>query len=548
MHRNWQGKLCVLMIDSSREVLEEYRGKFARIFSAAGYVPEITVSGAAGDDVLSHDEFESRYYDVVVCDVSLGKDAKDTLGLQVLDSIRHNHPGIFTIAYSRFNLTYNQCSEFYQFSLFVNKQRLPNRGYEAYLVQALREHLRVNAHAYIANDGSPLWEGCLLRHVLDLNRAVRKLTYTGLHVLLDDDGAAAPHQEAVNKVTLHRMTGGFSGAVVLRVQAQTKSKVRCVQAILKVALTENREAAASLQRELVNYRQYVRWYLPYHWRPELLGATTEGSLSVICYAFVSSDEEPFETLSSMIAKKNCAAIEMAIESIFQPKVQRWYHHRNVEANESLNDFYLRKCFGVNATYTAQTDVFRREVREYTIDSNSFEISGQRCLFPEVALLGEPAGRCQSCLVHGDLNTRNIFISRRGQLRDVTLIDFSETGRGHVFFDFIVFEVSLRLDMSVGDTRALARRIAQEQALNAGQGSDLPFTASIQTLRTYARNNFPNERYDSYFFGLAVYSFSLLNAHNLSPGQVTALSACVCAALMDLGQRGFWAFCSRSDQR
>jgi hypothetical protein len=244
------------------------------------------------------------------------------------------------------------------------------------------------------------------------------------------------------------------------------------------------------------------------------------------------------------------ATEATIDSIFRPTFQRWYHERNVEPSKLLRDFYFKKCFGARGEYTQQTQIFRRELRDYDVDTKRFEIDGTQCPYPEVRLLGGPAGNYLSCIVHGDLNTRNVFVSRGGASQDVSLIDFSETARGHVFFDFIVFEVNLRLDAAHETGIALIERVVEERALNrhtfdpgtgplVSDGRSGDHLRHIARLRRHARDNFPRERFTSYFYGLAVYAFSLLNASNLDARQRSILVACTSAAMLDLLERGFW---------
>jgi hypothetical protein len=183
-----------------------------------------------------------------------------------------------------------------------------------------QKHLQINASAYVPTDFLQQDVGTFFtRHLLDLNRAVRKLTFTRTTGVRNED---------VGEVRLKRLPSGFSGALVFQMTAYTNTQFPCVQAILKIALNKNRIAVDALERELTNYRAYVRWYLPYHWRPELLGEVSEGSMKVICYAFVSSDDEPFQTLATLIAKGNYVAIDAVIDSVFQPKFQRWYHRDN----------------------------------------------------------------------------------------------------------------------------------------------------------------------------------------------------------------------------
>jgi hypothetical protein len=520
------------MIDSSPEILRGYEHKIDELFKKLGYNPLIHGVVWGDDELQQVDLFLRNYFDVVICDISLDPIGPDnTLGFSVLAELKRNHPGIYAVAYSRTDQKYLDCVQVGLVDLFISKQRIESRDHEKFLLDMLDRGLKINSNAYIATDLAQLGSPFDDRHLVDLNRVVRKLTFTGTRTL---------KHESISRVRLERMTSGFSGAAVFQMIAYTEKGFPCVQAILKIALTDDASAVDALRRELGNYRSYVRWYLPYHWRPELLGEVTEGTLKAICYAFVSSEDEPFQALGTLIGNGNHAAIEGVIESVFQPKFQRWYHKHNIETEVELMDFYLLKCFGENRDYIAQRTIFRDVVRGFDFRQTHFEIDGLRCLYPELLLLGMPWGEYRSCIIHGDLNTRNVFVPRRGHAHDVTLIDFSETGRGHVFYDFIVFEVNIRLDMSPSLDIDLTQLIGLEQALNVGDDCDLPYHTYVSKLRSYAWANFPDERKESYLYGLATFCFSLLNAPELTSAQVKLLVSCICAASASLQRLTFWS--------
>jgi hypothetical protein len=520
------------MIDSSREILRGYQHKINELFTKLGYHPLIKGVVWGDAELQQEDLFERNYFDVVICDVSLDPIGPDnTLGFSVLAEVKRNHPGIYTVAYSRSDQKYLDCLQIGLADLFISKQRIESRDHERFLLDMLDRSLRINANAYIGSELAQLGGSFNDRHLVDLNRAVRKLSFTGTRTL---------KHESVSRVQLDRITSGFSGASVFEMIAYTQKGFPCVQAILKVALADDALAVDALRRELSNYRSYVRWYLPYHWRPELLGEVTEGSLKAICYAFVSSEDEPFQTLSTLIENGTHSAIEGVMESVFQPKFQRWYHKNNVETEAELMDFYLSKCFGENRDYIEQRSIFREAVRSFDSRQTYFEIDGLRCLYPELLLLGMPWGEYSSCIIHGDLNTRNVFVPKKGHPHDVTLVDFSETGRGHVFYDFVVFEANVRLDMSALLDVDVLKLIALEQALNIGEDSDLPYHGYVAKLRSYAWANFPVERKESYLYGLATFCFSLLNAPELTSVQAKILVSCICAASASLQRLSFWS--------
>lgn len=531
--KSWRGALSVLLYESQASALEDYLPQFERIFNAAGYPVRMRAivpasSGATKDQA---DILEKEYFDVVISDVSMGGPSGNVDGLYALHSIKQSNPDLFCIAYSGKSISFNRYSNLLQFDLFLDKEKLFTPMYMEVVSKLLRERIRVNIHAYVLDECRRTLPDFTEEEFNHLNRIVRKITYTGL---------STDESLRISMVNLLKITAGFSGAQALYMQATTTGGLDCLQAVLKLGRRCDEPIVAAIRHEAENYRQLVRWHLPYDWRPELLAESHGGPLSAICYAFVSSRDEPFISLSEMIRRRDPDAVSKAIESIFHPRFQRWYHPNNVrQEHSSLNEFYINKCFDVDST--EQTRMFLDTMAAaYEVSQDGIRLDATtRCPLPNLALPGRTTRNYLSCLIHGDLNANNVFVAPSRRSREAKFIDFAQTGRGHVFFDFIVFEVSVRLEHLNEGIVDLRRQVELEQALNHGQRVDLPYARSVLSLRKYARRNFPAEKWDNYLFGVAAFSLSLMSMKDMAAMQVRALAACVSASLLFLQSRGFW---------
>lgn len=525
-----RGKLSVLLYESDQNALDAYVHAFRKIFALAGYEADI-VPLASGGESTSRDSgalFDNAYFDMLISDVSLG-DIGNKLGLRFLTKIKDRHPDIFTVAFTGHPITFRSCSNNYRFDLYVDKERVEVKRYQEYVANLLQRELLINPHAVVKSRREDFWPDMTDAQWLDLQRILRRITFTG------PPNAERSH---ISNLRLRRIDGGYSGAHVFSLQARTGSGQTCVQAVLKVACTDQPEIANAVRSEVSNYKTMVRWHLPYHWRPELLGSASSAHLEALCYAFVSTREEPFETLRKFVREGRAEVVTHAIDSIFHPTRRRWYDARNVRKEDRLVSFYLDHCFGEGPT-ERHLDIFRRTLRHFDTSAPDKVCIGElEVPSPNLMLFGKPAGGCQSCLIHGDLNTSNVFLSTSGDGSDVMLIDFASTRRGHVFFDFIVFEVNLRLDHRERVPFDVQRRIVQERALNNGQSSEVPCAEQILLLRRYAAQNFGDERWDTYLYGVAAFCFSLMTAPNLSEIDHQILASAICAALADLQQRRF----------
>ena len=143
------------------------------------------------------------------------------------------------------------------------------------------------------------------------------------------------------------------------------------------------------------------------------------------------------------------------------------------------------------------------------------------------------GSFSSCICHGDLNSNNVMVAENDQ---AIFIDFQETGRGHVFEDFVTMEASVRLYH--GDDALKGQRLLDaERAIRDGEdvaGLSGPQKIASE-IRRLARRNFPSESFATYYYASAAFNFRLLRIANLSPGQTERAVAAVLAALEGLAR-------------
>lgn len=155
--------------------------------------------------------------------------------------------------------------------------------------------------------------------------------------------------------------------------------------------------------------------------------------------------------------------------------------------------------------------------------------------------------------HGDLNSNNIMVSDNN---DITFIDFQETGRGHVFEDFVTLESSLRIyidaEMHVAPSqRNLKKLIDAEYALvlrgaarlRRDDRALLPYASLVDQIRSKVMGSdrtkliFPDVAEAEYWFALAAFHYRLVRMAGVNLTQRMRVAACMFAAwkrLSDLG--------------
>ena len=202
--------------------------------------------------------------------------------------------------------------------------------------------------------------------------------------------------------------------------------------------------------------------------------------------------------------------------------------------------YMNKYFAPGYRRTACQAELESTLSQLAIvlgDSNEIKISGKAYTAPERALFSSFRLGGTTTICHGDLNSNNVIVPLRG--RGITFIDFQDTGRGHVFEDFVALESSVRLYFKVDATARLTldQLIDAEKALlesptkgRSPTPSPLPYESLVQRIRESARAVFPDVEDIEYVYALAAFHYRLIRIKELSLPQKTRLLGCMFASI------------------
>jgi len=307
-----------------------------------------------------------------------------------------------------------------------------------------------------------------------------------------------------------------------------KSNILSVPAVLKVSKREFAE------KEITNYQRYVKWGVPYLWRVDVLGTGFTKHFGAIAHSFVMSGLQKFEALTQYIRDGNEKIIKNALERLFSPEMKRWYGEELICDEENINERYSQRYFRGSENKNDSAKRFDHEIqREFgaRIAQDHILVDGVKLAKPLEIFFGRPHGRYKSCICQGDLNSNNLIVAENGEL---LFIDFQETGRGHVFEDFIAMEASIRLyNTFVDDTKNWMHAFKRERRIGGGDdpGGEQP-AATIGLLRRLARRNFPSEEFRNYVYGVGVFHFRLLRA-DISDNQAGRCVAAILASIEHL---------------
>jgi CheY-like chemotaxis protein/thiamine kinase-like enzyme len=464
---------------------------------------------------------ENNIVDIIVSDLSLGN-KEDFNGLNLVRSIKDRYPEILVIGNSAGAPNYRQTSsKLPTFDIYIDKAKLFNMSsdsdYEKHIKDLIEIKFNKNIFVEIKED-SEISEKFQNRENRDLTSIIQQCTYTGISNNKDNP--------FINYVTLRPLTGGRSESDVYKLTASLPDPQNdCLPAVLKISTHEK------AKKELQNYNRFVKWLLPYTWRVDILGVGFTKKWGAICYSFVLSNQEKFDSLTYYIEKKNNDVIEHVYNQIFATDKQKWY--RIIREEESISKRYFERYFNCGDG-TKETNSFKTYIQQFftdtMYDANEVTVDKQKYPIPYDCLFTEKHNQKYAiCIIHGDLNGNNIIISENKQ---ILFIDFQDTGFGHVFEDFIALECSIRLSypIEVNKSKSIDYLNFELNIENDFETSfDSKYKEHINNIRKLAFENFKTEDKKNYYYGLAAYAFRLLRL-DLTDEQKIKITACLLSGL------------------
>lgn len=498
----------ILLLETSSVSTPPITDFYTKLFNDLGYGSKIKLINEKTPQIDKL--LNSQVFDVFITDLSLGKDDSYE-GLNIIQRIKNEFPEILIIANTSKYLTFAEAaSKVPSFDLFVHKSKMMDSKFYNYILSKLSSLFKKNVFTFLdlENSDLPVKISRNKKKIIELNRLLRTITFTSHN---------STNVTSVARVVLEPLIAGKSASEVYKMTGFTSKNLPCVNSVLKISKPEE-----ALQ-EIDNYSNYVKWYLPYTWRSEFINSAFTKNIGAICYAFAYNDDVPFNALTYHISKNDTQKVRVAIDSIFKPSYQRWYHSSNLKKGECLTEYYYKKWFDERSVENSEKS-FKYTLRHHNqANPNNIIVNGQRYKMPHSFLLGVLRGEFTSYICHGDLNSNNILISDNN---DIVFIDFQNTGCGHVFEDFVVFESCLRL--YTNNNMELELLIEAEDHINFKMNAEkkLTFSEEILRLREYARKNVVEENFNNYHYAIALFCYRLLRIPDLVKWQREQIVACL----------------------
>lgn len=498
-------QLRVLYFDDIKEEREQFENLWRHVLLGAGFDPDILYEADLKD---LEPKLERRPHVVIVDNSIQGTDYKGDLrddpneGARFIAEHKPFLPDTVFVLYTGKDFNMLQLGRrIPNPDLIATKDYLHNETYQTFLASELRRLVRRTPLENVIENGGGDNGGDPRR------RQVHSLIEQIVHDMRADGGPPA-----WDTAKLTRLTGGFSGAAVYRLELEGGDDSAPIPTIVKVGPTKQ------IKRELNAFNRYAKWFLPHDLRVDIVGKGDTGEMSAICYAFALGGKERVEPLADVLPQGRKKAIKATINLLFKSKRQGWYkvaagkqiqlkdHLSNLDEYPSEKDEWRDQSFEKSVS-----DICAREGIVLTKQDSRIKIGTHEVEEIRRALRRLPNAKAPLCMCHGDLNANNIFVTPSNNA--IALIDFEQTGLHHVFRDFVSFESSVRSLyapanfnwLGFSDLVNLEISLLTDVCANVGGDAILE---QVQHIRQAAFERFPDVDHALYKGALALHLWKL----------------------------------------
>jgi hypothetical protein len=265
-------------------------------------------------------------------------------------------------------------------------------------------------------------------------------------------------------------------------------------------------------------------------------------MGVICYAFVLAGEGKTVTAREVLNRGNPKIVDLVLKQVLKQDTNGWYKvvdSTAVDLNQFLAD---RREFSTTkdderdkALFDSLTKIAALERVDFFEHDGGYRLGSRTIKSPRRAIFQHQWGPIVECYCHGDLNSNNIIANAR--LSRLGLIDFADSGRNHVFRDFISFEASIRLEWQLDDDEPAVTleelceaELRLFDSLPESVGVFPTYLQQVASVRSEAFKKFPGAPRKHYAALLALHHWRINAVGNWSDGVVRRALMAIAASL------------------
>lgn len=512
--------LDVAFCDDDKEDQTQFLPHIGQIVSAMGYRCDVLPFDDLGN---LHGVLKQRPH-IVFIDNKFGKDVNH--GITFIARFKTEYPETLFVLLTGATFDLDQLAlRRPNPDLIVTKNYLKVEEYRTYVSGRLGQLLSRYPMQSVFHEGGE-----------DFTVVDQPLTHVELKALIEQlihEGRLERERETP-QARLRKLSGGYSGALVLEMVLTGKTLQPAVPTVVKIAPVE------WMRNEYDAFCTYVRLQLPHTLRVDIVGTAAVKKFGAICYAFVLAGDSAVQPVSALLKKKRSQIVARVVKEIFASENTGWY--RRLESDETFTDHLANR-----PEFAPERDPKRDEALRSSMlrvskkDGIAFSVADGETRLGNLAISSlrrsifrKNLGGLVECVCHGDLNANNIFTN--GAASRLGLIDFSNSGRNPVFRDFISFETSIMLDWAMDaaeETVPIDQLFAHEISLfnGAAPPKDAPsYFFQICQVRQAAFTRFPNVSKVHYASLLALHLWKVNAVEEWPVGSVRRIIAAIAASL------------------
>lgn len=385
----------------------------------------------------------SQYFHLAVVDVRLqDDDAKNTQGLEILSHI--NEIGLGDVV-AKIVITGYGTRDWARESFkahkahdFIPKQGPEGKGFDdedfvQSVETAFSDKLKINFDLEIEFIHGLTLDELASRAMRDDNG---KESLEAIRWELDD--LMRKLFPDARSLTVSRVSGGHSRTSVIRVEPFYERQGQAGALIIKYG------RVSEIEREASNFARYVRRFTSERRHTSLECKARTRLLGGIGYSLIGAPFEKVRSLNDFYSQSEANGVCLVLDDLFDQNCRRWYENRSKKRTRNLAHLYWEPA---GTTHEKLLRCFQQMYPRF--------VDRPRITFPQVD--GEFVNPVYhsfvrdkpiylpvyTAITHGDLNGENVFVD---QDNHTWMIDFSQTGDGHISRDFVTLESVIKFQL------------------------------------------------------------------------------------------------------
>lgn len=421
-------------------------------FLEAGFITDVVATPEAVREAL-----RASFYHILVLDKSLedgigsNRDGLDLLEQLYKDGQTDAVAVVVLTAYNNKEIT-KEAFRRYQVMNVVEKQAFDNLEFIAQISEELPRKLQLNRSLAVTWNGPTDAASEAVANLRINGSRVRKDTPLHGRLTVELDDLIARVFADADSVIITPIERGRSGSGVVVAEPFFPDGGGGQAIVLKFGHVRD------IQVEKANYHKYVQRYLHGSRTTNLVYEAQTPLLGAIGYSLL--DAKDFESLTMFYRRADVAQVMHALDNLFLNTCKEWYSNMSRLQARDLAGEYRERLGCTEANLTDSVQKLKVKGSDLlTFDALDASVTVRNPL--RVAFKGAMAYGTYECVTHGDLNDGNVLVDHTGT---TWLIDFLQTGPGHVLRDFALLDVSLRCCAWRAEDATLEERLFLERAL------------------------------------------------------------------------------------